>query len=277
MLRLPGIPLGPFSLHQTVSLAGSQSLAIRHDVHLEHGFFREHAIWAIVTGGTDIISSIVQYLSNHAREKRDRLFRRTMSPRESDRILDLGGFDGSHIAHILPYRSNITVADIDAKALEIARNEFGFNTLLLKEDETIPVEDGYYDIVYCSSVIEHTTGPKTSIYEYRSNRLFNDAAFSHQMKFASEIKRVGKKYFVQTPYRYFPIESHTWLPNFFVFCPRTIQIAAIRFLNAWWPKEARPDWHLLTVGDMRTLFPEADIIRERWMGMTKSIMAVNNK
>jgi len=228
------------------------------------------------SNGANVIEAMITYLSKRARERRVRLFLDMMAPNKEDRILDLGGSDGSHIAQILPHRSNITVADIDTKALELARSKFGFNTILLEEDSPLPIADGSFDIVFCSSVIEHTTVPKNSIYGFRSNRDFKEAAICGQRRFASEIIRISKRYFVQTPYRYFFIESHTWLPIFVVWFPRRIQLAAIRFFNTWWPKQTEPDWSLLTVGDMRELFPEADIIRERWMGMTKSIIAVKN-
>ena len=44
----------------------------------------------------------------------------------------------------------------------------------------------------------------------------------NQVKMANEIMRVGKKYFVQTPNKYFFIEPHYLLP-FFNFCPDKIK------------------------------------------------------
>ena len=98
-----------------------------------------------------------------------------------------------------------------------------------------------------------------------------------QKRFAEEIRRVGKRYFVQTPYKYFPIESHTWTPFIIVFFPRRFQVALIKFLNRFWPKKTNPDWNLLTIQNMRQLFPDSQIITERSFGFVKSIMAIRKK
>jgi hypothetical protein len=52
--------------------------------------------------------------------KRGELFRRLLPMSPEDKVLDLGGGDGSHIAAILPEHRNIWVADIDPRALEKA-------------------------------------------------------------------------------------------------------------------------------------------------------------
>ena len=75
----------------------------------------------------------------------------------------------------------------------------------------------------------------------------------------------AKTYFVQTPNKWFPIESHTWLP-FVGFVPRAAQLATIAVSNRFWIKRTSPDWHLLTAREMRTLFPDAEIRRERFLG-----------
>ncbi|MCB0634875.1 MAG: hypothetical protein KDD15_34320, partial [Lewinella sp.] len=79
---------------------------------------------------------------------------------------------------------------------------------------------------------------------------------------------------VQTPNKYFIIESHSWLPGFIAWIPRSMQIRLIRFFNKFWAKETAPDWHLLTYRQMQQLFPDATIYRERRFGFTKSLIAV---
>ncbi|HEX3910455.1 MAG TPA: class I SAM-dependent methyltransferase [Solirubrobacteraceae bacterium] len=58
----------------------------------------------------------------------------------------------------------------------------------------LPFAPGEFDLVYCSSVIEHVPPPRRE-------------------DFASELRRVGRGWFVQTPAYSFPIEPHSLLPG----------------------------------------------------------------
>jgi len=79
---------------------------------------------------------------------------------------------------------------------------------------------------------------------------------------------------VQTPDKWFPVESHTWLPVVIVALPRGLQLRLVGWLNRWWIKPTQVDWNLLTASDMARLFPEAEIVRERTLGLSKSLIAV---
>lgn len=214
------------------------------------------------------------WYSARARERRARIFRARLRPDASDRILDLGSGDGAHIASIVPFRENVVLADISSESLDRGRTRYGFDTVRLEEGDRLPFADGEFDVVFCSSVIEHVTVPKTELERYRAGRAFREVARASQRGFADEIRRVGKRYFVQTPYRYFPIESHTWLPFPVGILPRPAQIATIHVLNRFWPKKTSPDWYLLTRREMRELFPDAEIVAERSCGLVKSLIAV---
>ncbi len=217
-------------------------------------------------------------ISNSAREQRGKLFLETMQPQKTDRILDLGGGNGSHIAKILGNVKveSVTIADISKENLKTAREEYGYKTILLDESDNLPFRDQEFDIVFCNSVIEHVTLPKKQIWTTKSTSEFETKSFAHQQQFAEEIKRIAKSYFVQTPSKYFIIESHTTLPVFIVFFPRSLQISTIKFFNKFWLKQTTPDWNLLTYQDMQTLFGKAEIHRERRLGHTKSFIAVFN-
>ena len=50
------------------------------------------------------------------------------------------------------------------------------------------------------SVIEHVTLPKSEVWTTRSGKEFRERSLAHQRAFAREIQRVGRQFFVQTPY-----------------------------------------------------------------------------
>ncbi len=123
-----------------------------------------------------------------------------------------------------------------------------------------------FDLVFSNSVIEHLN------------------TFEDQKNMADEIRRVGKRYFVQTPNKLFPIEQHFFFP-FFQFFPIKIQIWILTHLNLlWWKKikskeeaiDLISEIRLLSKKDMKILFPDSNIITERFLFLPKSIIAVKN-
>jgi SAM-dependent methyltransferase len=228
--------------------------------------------------GMDPITLLERQFSRRSREKRAAIFRNLFPLDQDTKILDLGSETGANIRAVLegtPVRpGNVHIADIDAQAVAQGSREFGFTPVVIGEGEALPFPDGFFDIVYCSSVIEHVTVPKTIIWELRSGREFRAASRKRQKAFAGEIKRLGKRYFVQTPNRHFPIESHTWLP-FIAWLPRRLLIPTLRFTKRFWVKAASPDFHLLDREEMARLFDGAKIVEEKAFGFTKSLIAVN--
>jgi SAM-dependent methyltransferase len=78
----------------------------------------------------------------------------------------------------------------------------------------LPFADDEFDLVYCSSVIEHVPPPRRAA-------------------FAAELRRVGRGWFVQTPAYSFPIEPHALLP----------------FAHWLPPAMRRPYWRLGAAGE----------------------------
>ena len=195
----------------------------------------------------------------------------------STRILDLGSEDGSNIHNVLAgldvTPANVHIADIDAASVQRGHDRYGYTPIVLSEADSLPFEDRSFDVLYCSSVIEHVTVPKSQVWAMRSGREFRQRALPRQRAFANEIRRVGKSYFVQTPNVHFPIESHTWLP-FVGWLPRSLQVATLRVTNRVWIKRTAPDWNLLGPKGMHELFPDAEIVNESVLGLVKSLMAI---
>lgn len=125
-------------------------------------------------------------------------------------------------------------------------------------------KDQHFDLVFSNSVIEH-------LY-----------TFENQQKMADEIRRVGKKYFVQTPNKYFPVEAHyalpfgQYLPKKFLFFLLT-KTKVSRF-QRWSPQAAQQyldEIRLLNRKEMKVLFPGCTLLAEKALGMTKSLTATN--
>lgn len=156
-----------------------------------------------------------------SRQRRAKMFLNNFALTSETKILDLGGWNGVHIHAVLknsPVQpANVYIADIDEQGVKQAAENFGFIPIVIPETGPLPFPDKFFDIVFCSSVIEHVTVPKDSVWTMVSGRIFREEAQRHQSEFAREIIRLGNGYFVQAPYRWFPIETHSWLP-FSVIC-----------------------------------------------------------
>ncbi len=223
------------------------------------------------------VTKLAQRISIKARKVRADIFKKHFVIDGDTKILDLGSENGTNLKRVLEGTSvtpkNVYIADIDERLVEEGAKLHGFKAVVIDESGTLPFDDDYFDIVYCSSVIEHVTIPKDEVWKCLSGREFKTRSLERQQEFANEIRRLGKGYFVQTPYKYFPIESHTWLP-LIAFLPRPLLVYLIKFTNKFWIKKTSPDWYLLNKKEFQDLFPEATIIEEKTFGFTKSIMAI---
>ena len=121
--------------------------------------------------------------------------------------------------------------------------------------------DQSFDLVHSNSLIEHV------------------GSLDDQARMAAEIRRVAAGYFVQTPNRYFPIEPHFLVPAF-QFLPVALRVrVARRFRPGWYRggdaavavRDAR-EIRLLSERELRAMFPDGQVWRERLYGMTKSFV-----
>lgn len=124
--------------------------------------------------------------------------------------------------------------------------------------------DNSFDVVHSNSVLEHV------------------GRWADMRRMASEVRRLAPHYFVQTPNFWFPIEPHFRVP-FFHWLPEPLRIALVRargcgaFPRAETIDDAQrfiEDSILIDHPRMAALFPDATILRERVLGLTKSLIAV---
>jgi SAM-dependent methyltransferase len=180
-----------------------------------------------------------------------------LGPRPGATVLDLGG--SVDIWELVDHRLDVTLFNLDeGRARGFRRASAGDGRYRIATGDACNLarfDDKCFDIVFSNSVIEH----------------LGDA--SRVGRFAREVRRVGKRYWVQTPSWLFPIESHTGLP-FFWFYPRAMRAGIARRLDA---RYAKNPWscpmartRVFRLRELRALFPDADVYTERVWGMTKS-------
>jgi hypothetical protein len=121
-----------------------------------------------------------------------------------------------------------------------------------------------FDVVFSNSVIEHL------------------GDYANQRRMAEEVRRIGQRYFVQTPNKRFPIEPHFLLP-WFQYLPVGTRTWLLNKFDVGWYRRipdrsaARAEVEsiqLLTRKRFSDLFPEATIHDEKFAGLTKSFVAI---
>lgn len=124
--------------------------------------------------------------------------------------------------------------------------------------------DGAFDVVFSNSVIEHV------------------GMWRDMEAMAREVRRLAPCYMIQTPCYWFPIEPHFrfpiihWLPE-----PLGYRMLMLRRSAFSGRKKTVPDAvsalqsaRLLDAAQMRALFPDAVVHLERFLLLTKSLIAV---
>lgn len=182
------------------------------------------------------------------------------------RILDIGGVEAywSDKRHLMARPAEITLLNLDGGGPPKA----GFTFCRGNACHMPEFADDSFDVIHSNSVIEHV------------------GQWSNMMAMANEIRRIAPNYFVQTPYYWFPIEPHARTP-FLHWLPESLKFRLVmaRKCGPYWSKATTVDQAMKTIQsssllDRRmfaALFPDASIISEKILGMTKSLMAVRKR
>lgn len=176
------------------------------------------------------------------RKRRRKRFLVLFPPDRASSIVDLGGL----VSHWDGEQRNITV-------LNLMPQESTHCKVLVGDGRHTGLPDKGFELAYSNSAIEHV------------------GRWEDQVEFASEVQRVGKAVYCQTLFWH-------WYPrllrNYFI----------VRYLTGWgwliWPDRRRVQEYahsvnLLTYKQMQELFPGCSIERERFLGLTKSLIAIS--
>ena len=200
--------------------------------------------------------------SNRLRAKRFQLFTElaTGIPRPL-RILDIGG-DNS----FWEMRGWAGLNDVYLTILNVyeqQKRNANITPIIGDATNLHQFADSSFDIVFSNSVIEHLS------------------TIENQARMASEVSRVGKAYWVQTPNFWFPMEPHFLVPGW-QWMPLNARVALLRRWKCGWrgpcsdrtqAQDLVKEIRLMTAKELRQLFPTAKIIPERFGGLVKSWVA----
>ena len=191
------------------------------------------------------------------RRRRMQQFFSVLSPSPEVRVVDIGGVvqtwnveAEAHEPFSVTLVNNVEYEDFASERFEA-----------IEADATaLPFSDGSFDIAFSNSVIEHL------------------GTWERQKAFAHEAGRVARKLWIQTPARCFPIEAH-FLAPYIQYLPKGIQHRIVRWtprglLNPGVVHQIVDEVRLLTYTEMTELFPDCQILKERFCGLTKSYIAV---
>jgi hypothetical protein len=184
-----------------------------------------------------------------------------VNAQEHTRILDVGGYPWQWEG----VRGKVTILNPQVlSSFENYRDKF---EIVAGDGTDLPYGRGAFDILYSNSVIEHL------------------ATFQRQQLFANEARRVGCQLWIQTPARSFFIEPHLLTPIVHWF-PRGLRKRLLRYGTIWGlitkPTKTEVEnflneIRLLSFDEMRELFPDCSIHCEKFMGLTKSYIAVRDR
>lgn len=161
-------------------------------------------------------------------------------------------------------RVSITIANLPGTESYQASGAFQFAPVDGRDLSRF--DDNQFHIAHSNSVVEHV------------------GDWESMVKFSNELKRVARKYFVQTPNYWFPIEPHCMTPLFH-WLPKPLRVELVRKFNlGHWKKSSSvidavsvvESARLLDKTMFAALFDDADVLGERFLFLTKSWVAIKN-
>lgn len=194
---------------------------------------------------------LLSFVQPVMRKRRIRKMHSVLDLQPGSRIIDLGG-TSSIWAHVeLPL--DITIVNLPGVDVDEAKVPQHMITFVVGDATALAYPNASFDMVFSNSVIEHVGGPEK------------------RRAFAREVRRLAPRYYVQTPSVYFPLEAHTGVPVWWAL-PTSVR----EWFHRRW-ENTLPAWNEMVRGttfvrksELRELFPDAEVITERFLGISKS-------
>jgi len=207
-------------------------------------------------------------LSCISRKHKLESFYKLIKPDPKDKILDVGaetnpdGNRGLQLIDSYPWKDNLTALNISTEHIKLIKQHYPQIEAIVADARALPWPDKYFDIIYSNAVIEHVGN------------------FENQKKMAAEIMRVGKRWFVTTPNRWYPFEFHmrlpfvTWLPRHgYAWAGSIIRYNHVRKKYVFTGKKYNGT-RLMTARELKKCFPTSRIIKQRITFMAETLIAV---
>ncbi|MGY6501044.1 MAG: class I SAM-dependent methyltransferase [Acidimicrobiales bacterium] len=202
-------------------------------------------------------------MSSSLRRRRWRALEQAFPDIAEMRVVDLGGTASSWLASPLRPRHVTLLNRVPSPERELPT--WVDHVVGDACDLSPEMEARRFDLVYSNSVIEHVGG------------------HDRRIAFARSVEVLAPAHWVQTPYRYFPVEPH-WLFPGFQFLPVSVRTdIAMRWPLYKWRTSDRAhalrevqEIELLSKTEFAAYFPHSMIVPERFMGLTKSFIAVRS-
>ena len=209
-------------------------------------------------------------LSTISRKRKLQFFNRIILPTEKMRVLDVGaevdpsGARGLQFIDFYPWKNRISAINISPEHISSIKRLYSDIDAIVGDARELPWPDNYFDIVHSNAVIEHL------------------GSYENQRKMAAEVMRVGKRWFVTTPNRWYPFEFHmrlpfvTWLPdNAYLWAGRIIAYNHVKrkYTLGW----KRDDLRLMTARELRHCFPGSKIVKQRVTFMAETLIVVGGE
>ncbi|NJO18179.1 MAG: methyltransferase domain-containing protein [Thioploca sp.] len=187
------------------------------------------------------------------RQRRMSVFLMKMAVKNGYKIIDLGGTP--QLWEMIDLDLEITLLNL-SPVINYQPNRLKHSYHFITGDacNINGLIDNTFDLVFSNSVIEHV-GPA-----------------DRQQAFAETVHQLAPRYWIQTPSLWFPIEAHCNLPLWW-FYPQFLQ----QFWICRWQQQRREflwrqmtETRLLTLNQLKSLFPEAQVYTEYVVGFPKS-------